>query len=236
MNACSNPEILKVIYFFNLLIDIVKIVVPIGIIVFGLIDFSKAVISGEEKENKKTVNLFVKRLMYGILIFAIPWIIEVVMVTLGDLIDKDNMGNFTDCLENANSECIEALDSKNISTIKSICDVPENFTIEEDTPNQGNNQNTNEFCWQCNDNPNIYQWGKSATSDSNCHAGWHQMNKTKEECQIANNKTKEVCWQCNDNPNLYQWGESTASDPNCHAGWHQINKTKEECPALHVKD
>lgn len=181
MNACSNPEILKVIYFFNLLIDIVKIVVPIGIIVFGLIDFSKAVISGEEKENKKTVNLFVKRLMYGILIFAIPWIIEVVMVTLGDLIDKDNMGNFTDCLENANSECIEALDSKNISTIKSICDVPENFTIEEDTPIR-NNQNTNEFCWQCNDNLNLYQWGESTASDPNCHAGWHQINKTKEEC------------------------------------------------------
>ena len=131
MDACTNPDILRVIYFFNLILDIVKIVVPIGLIVFGLIDFSKAVMSNEEKEHKKTVNLFIKRLLYGVLIFAIPWIVEVLMVTLGDLIDKDNMGNFTDCLENAESECIEALDSKNMDTTKSVCDIPVDFEIEK---------------------------------------------------------------------------------------------------------
>jgi len=133
MEACTNPDILRVIYFFNLILDIIKIVVPIGLIVFGLIDFSKAVMSSEEKEHKKTVNLFIKRILYGVLIFAVPWIVEVLMVTLGDLIDKDNMGNFTDCLENANSECIDALDSKDINTIKSICDVPEDFTVLPET-------------------------------------------------------------------------------------------------------
>lgn len=132
MTACYDPELLRVVYFFNLLIDIVKIIVPIGLIVFGLIDFSKAVISSDEKNQKKTVGLFVKRILYGVLIFAVPWIVEVLMITLGDLLDKDNMGNFTDCLENADSECIEALDSKNMDTIKSVCDVPVGFRIEKD--------------------------------------------------------------------------------------------------------
>ena len=98
------------------------------------------------------------------------------MITLGNLFDEDNVGNFTDCLENANSECIDALDSNNINTIKESCDVPDNFRIEDDT-------NKNKSCWQCNNNPNLYQWGESA-SHPNCHAGWHELNnKTKEQCK-----------------------------------------------------
>ena len=128
MDVCVNPDILRVIYFFNLILDIVKIIVPIGLIVFGLIGFSKAVISGDEKEQKKSFNLFGKRLLYGILIFAVPWIVEVLMITLGDLIDRDNMGNFTDCLENANSECIDALENKDFDAIEEMCDLPQILT------------------------------------------------------------------------------------------------------------
>ena len=226
MEACTNPDILRVIYFFSLILDIVKIIVPIGIIVFGIIGFSKAVISGDEKEQKKSFNLFGKRLLYGVLIFAVPWIVEVFMITLGDLIDKDNMGNFTDCLENANSECIDALDSKNINTIKSICDVPEDFKVEEDTSNQdenvGQNQTTNQVCWQCNDNPNLYQWGESAKSDSNCHAGWHELNRTKEQCPV------EKCYYCTGVPN-YVWSTSKPSS-GCTGGvWSVVSKNKNEC-------
>ena len=130
MEVCTNPDILRVIYFFMLIIDIVKIIVPIALIIFGIIDFSKAVISSDEKSQSKTVNLFLKRLLYGVLIFAVPWIVEVLMVTLGNLLEsEDDMGNFTDCLENANSECIDAIDSNNINTIKEVCDVPENFIV-----------------------------------------------------------------------------------------------------------
>lgn len=136
MGVCTNPDILKVIYFFNIIIDIVKIVIPIALIIFGIIDFAKAVISSNEKSQSKTVNLFLKRLLYGVLIFVVPWIVEVLMITLGNLLEsEDDMGNFTDCLENANFECIDALDSKNINTIKSICDVPEDFTVEEGNDN-----------------------------------------------------------------------------------------------------
>lgn len=39
MDACTNVGILKVIYFIKLLLNIAFIAVPIGLIVFGLIDF-----------------------------------------------------------------------------------------------------------------------------------------------------------------------------------------------------
>ena len=85
MDACTNVGILKVIYFIKLLLNIAFIAVPIGLIVFGLIDFSKSVASGDEKDGKKNLNLFIKRLIYGALVFCVPWIVNVVMHLLGDL-------------------------------------------------------------------------------------------------------------------------------------------------------
>ena len=98
MDVCAHSEVLKVIYFIMTLIDIVKIIIPIALIVFGLIDFSKAAISSDEKVQKKSGQLFLKRLLYGILVFTIPWIVEVLMVTLGNLLEDNDTMNFTDCL------------------------------------------------------------------------------------------------------------------------------------------
>ena len=55
--------------------------------------------------SKKNLNLFIKRLIYGALVFCVPWIVNVVMHLLGDL-TKDV--NWTDCYNNANKEYIDA--------------------------------------------------------------------------------------------------------------------------------
>ena len=107
IEACENPDILRIIYFIKILIDIVKIIVPIGLIIIGSIDFSKSVINSDEKEQKKTLNLFIKRLIYAALIFIVPWLIEVLISFLGDLTEGVN---WTDCINNANSEKIEELE------------------------------------------------------------------------------------------------------------------------------
>ena len=212
MDVCTNPDVLKVIQFVFLIIDIVKIIIPIVLIIYGLIGFSKAVINSDEKEQKKNVQLFFKRILYAILIFAVPWIIEVLMITLGNLLGEPGTTNFTDCIENAKSECITAIDSNNINTIKEVCHVPKDFTIKS-------------FCWKCASDVTIYEWDV-IPSTTDC-TEWKKTSLKKEQCPVSN----EVCWQCNDNPNLYQWGESTKSDPNCHASWHQINLTKAQCMA-----
>jgi len=109
IDACTNPDILRVIYFFLIMLDIVKISIPIGLIVMGIIDFSKSVVISDEQVQKKAAKLFFKRILYGALVFAVPWIIEVLMVTLGNLTEGVN---FTDCIENANSEAIERLEKE----------------------------------------------------------------------------------------------------------------------------
>lgn len=108
MKICENPDILRVIFFGKEIINIVKIIVPIALIILGMIDFAKAVASNDEKANKKNISLFFKRVLNAVLIFIVPWIVEIVIVTLGDLTKGVN---FTDCLQNATAEKIAEFDA-----------------------------------------------------------------------------------------------------------------------------
>ena len=124
MNVCENPDILRVIWFGLEIVDIVKIIIPIALIVLGIIDFSKSVITSDEGIQKKSGKLFLKRIIYAVLVFIVPWLIKVFIITLGDLsVLKTNEVNFTDCLDNANSECIDALETGEMTKIINSCDV-----------------------------------------------------------------------------------------------------------------
>lgn len=129
-HVCENPEILKVIQFFLIIFDAVKIIVPIALIVIGTIDFSKSVTTSDETVQKKSIQLLGKRILYAILIFAVPWIVEVIIESLGNL-TKDV--NFTDCLTNANKNKIQELQDKYDSKDSS----------NSNNQNSNNNANTN---------------------------------------------------------------------------------------------
>ncbi len=60
-----------------------KIVVPILLIVFGMIDLGKAVIGSKEDDTKKAINGLVRRLVAAVVIFFIPTIIGFVFRILG---------------------------------------------------------------------------------------------------------------------------------------------------------
>ncbi len=133
--VCENPEILKVIYFASIIFDIIKIIIPIGLIVMAMIDFSKGVTSNNEGDNKKNMSKLIKRFVYAVLIFAVPWIVKIIMINLGNL-TKDV--NFTDCLENATDERIKELEnyyqdfnSKSNSDSGTINHNPTNFSYDK---------------------------------------------------------------------------------------------------------
>ena len=78
----------------NIFVDI------IGLIVILMIDFSKAVIGGDEKAVKST-KIVGKRIIYAMIVFCIPWIVEVFMSLM------DSVGfsvNYQECLSN-NKNC-----------------------------------------------------------------------------------------------------------------------------------
>lgn len=82
MQMCCNMR-----PFLNILryvIVIIQFSVPLLLIVFGTVDMFKAMTKGDEKENKKVVDTFVKRLIYGVMIFLVPFLVRLVFKVLND--------------------------------------------------------------------------------------------------------------------------------------------------------
>lgn len=106
LEACQHPGVLRVIYFASLILDIVFTVLPIGLIVMLLVDFSKAVIVSDEKTVKGT-KIVIQRIINAMIVFCIPWIVSVFM----SLLNGAGLGEgYTECLENARSGNLDYYD------------------------------------------------------------------------------------------------------------------------------
>ena len=102
LGICENPGILRALYFGILIRDIIFTLIPIGLIVMLLFDFSKAVIAGKEEEQIKNVKNVPKRIMYAVIVFLVPWIVGAIMNILSSL--KVNIGeDYTNCIKIAST-------------------------------------------------------------------------------------------------------------------------------------
>ena len=100
--ACDNSSILNTILFIKRLIDIIFIVAPIVLVLLLTIDIAKNVISKDDGENKRNINIAIKRVVYCIVLFFVPLIIDGVMSYL----DNYNV-NFATCYEKATEENVQ---------------------------------------------------------------------------------------------------------------------------------
>lgn len=78
-NVCKNPEVIESMEIIGRFIKIIRWLVPLIILVIGMIDFGKAIISDDEKVIKSASTSFLKRLVAGIAIFFIPTIIIAIL-------------------------------------------------------------------------------------------------------------------------------------------------------------
>ena len=110
LEVCQHPGVLRVIYFAKIIEEIIFIVVPIGLIVMTMVDFSKAVVSGDPGEQSKKAAIIPKRLLYAFIVFVVPWIVKVVMSVL-DQAGVDIGTDYETCLANAKPENFDYYDS-----------------------------------------------------------------------------------------------------------------------------
>ena len=79
LEFCEQNGVLQAFKIIGLILFVVKILVPVLLIVLGTIDFVKALTNPEEKADKEAINMFVKRLIIGIIIFLIPTILDLLL-------------------------------------------------------------------------------------------------------------------------------------------------------------
>jgi len=60
----------------GLIVTVIKIVIPLLLIILGMVDLGKAVVSNDEKAISKSVSTLLKRFIAAVLVFFIPTIIS----------------------------------------------------------------------------------------------------------------------------------------------------------------
>lgn len=81
-------------YVVSTIVMIVKIVVPILLIIFGMLDLAKAVIASKEDEIKKAQMTFVKRLIAAVIVFFVVSLVQVVIRFVAGADEDSVMGCF----------------------------------------------------------------------------------------------------------------------------------------------
>lgn len=64
-------------------VNILKWIIPMGLILFGMLDLGKAVIAGKEDEMKKAQGTLIKRVIYAVAIFLVITIVTFVTGLIG---------------------------------------------------------------------------------------------------------------------------------------------------------
>ena len=100
---CGGADILRVLKFVLILLDIVLFIVPIALIIIIMIDFAKNVIAGKEDEMKKNVSMVIKRLIFCVVLFLVPTIVRFAIRFIGNA-GVDAMAIADRCIEIAKNE------------------------------------------------------------------------------------------------------------------------------------
>lgn len=89
-------------YVISMIILIIKIVVPILLIIFGMIDLAKAVMAQKEDEIKKGQQTFIKRLIAAAIVF---FVVTITKMLTSFLDDENNVTGCITCFVNGTGSC-----------------------------------------------------------------------------------------------------------------------------------
>ena len=87
MSYCD--DLAPIINLLKAVVGLIQFGIPIMLILFGIMDLGKAVMSSKEDEMKKAQGILIKRFIYAVAVFLIVWIVMLVMNIVADNANKD---------------------------------------------------------------------------------------------------------------------------------------------------
>lgn len=85
-------------YVVSMIITIIKIVVPILLIIFGMMDLAKAVMAQKEDEIKKGQQTFIKRIIAAVIVFFVITIVQMIISFVSN--NNDDITSCFNCFVN----------------------------------------------------------------------------------------------------------------------------------------
>ncbi|MBR2833387.1 MAG: hypothetical protein IKE75_03030 [Bacilli bacterium] len=77
----------------HLIVFLIQVVVPILLIIWGMIDFAKSVVGGDEDKVKAGQKIFIKRLIAAVLVFLIVTITQLLISVVASVGGTGNDAN-----------------------------------------------------------------------------------------------------------------------------------------------
>lgn len=108
LEACkAGSDTLFVFQIARNVIRILQIAVPFALIIWGSLDFFKAVIAGDDKEMKQKRKPFIQRVVAALIILLMPVIINVIMKNIA----SSSNNNFAKCWNAAGGTKVDMPDT-----------------------------------------------------------------------------------------------------------------------------
>ena len=76
--SCQDSTIFPLFEAAKFVITIIQIAVPFALVIWGSLDFFKALISADEKEMRMKRKPFISRLVAAVIILMLPWIVQLI--------------------------------------------------------------------------------------------------------------------------------------------------------------
>lgn len=76
----------------HMIVLAIKILIPVLLIVFGMMDLAKAVMSNDDKVMKEGQKRFLNRCIYAVLVFFIVAVVQFIFSTIGSTADTPKTG------------------------------------------------------------------------------------------------------------------------------------------------
>ncbi len=87
MDAAPCTDLWSIWQLLGYVLTVFKIVIPIIIIVFGIIDLGKAVVASKDDEIKKSIKSLAMRAVAGVFIFFVPTLVGAIFKMVGSFND-----------------------------------------------------------------------------------------------------------------------------------------------------
>lgn len=87
-------------------ISLIKVIIPVILIIFGMLDLGKAVAAQKEDEIKKGTKTFFARLVAAIVVFFVVSIVQLAFSLVGGNVENDNNWKCFDCFVNGPDHCV----------------------------------------------------------------------------------------------------------------------------------
>lgn len=89
-NAICTGNMRQIWQLVGTIVWWIQIAIPVIIILLGTIDLGKAVISGDEKKVAEARGTFIKRLIYGVVVFFVIFLVQLVFSAVADANPENN--------------------------------------------------------------------------------------------------------------------------------------------------